>query len=129
MMLLCAWECLRRQLSLQHRHICAALAARLTERLFLRWIPSRWVAWAEPESPAWRRMGDRPTSGDESAAFLQLIGAGGCFKGRLIGARSSRGRLRSRASDHGAGVCAPSLPPSLPDVLQLDGREAHRETR
>lgn len=58
-------------------HLHAILAARRIETLFLRRcerILSRSLAQAEPESPAWRRIFNRPASADESAAFLQLIG-------------------------------------------------------
>lgn len=61
-------------------HLHAVLAARLAETLFSRrreWLLSRSLAQAEPESPAWRRVFSRPTSGDESAGFLPLIGVFG----------------------------------------------------
>lgn len=57
-------------------HLRAVLAARLFFRR-CEWTLSRSLAPVEPESPAWRRIFHRPTLGDESAGFLQLIGVFG----------------------------------------------------
>lgn len=103
-------------------HLHATLAARRIETLFLRRcerILSRSLAQAEPESPAWRQIFNRPTSAAESAGFLQLIGVLGEELAAVSKSSSSRSivqRARSllrlsvplKTAAAAAAVCVPS---------------------
>lgn len=86
-------------------HLHAILAARLLEALFLRRCEV--VSAGGARDPAWRRIFNRPTPGDESAGFRQLIGV---FGGELAAVPKPASSVVGRPGGGGAR--------SLPDVSE-----------